>query len=202
MTRKARNEILFDGCFAHILSRSFENKWLFEDAGDFEYFKGVLLKVKQEQGFLIHHYCLMRTHVHFLVSIPEISKFSRALQKLKWHYTARFNQRYQRNGPLWRERFRSQLIEDETYLYACGRYIEENPVKAGLVDRPEDWPHSSAAHYRFGGKDPLIDRYEFDPEKNALPKINQEMLEKGKAIGTELFLLHLEDGLLKDVSVP
>lgn len=154
-------------------------------------------------GFLTHHYRLMRTRLHLPVSIPEVSKFSRARQELKWRRTAYFNDRYQRNGPLWRERFKSQLIEDEAHLYACGRYIEENPVKANLVSQPEDRPHSSAAHYRLGSKDPLADPCEFDPEENTpLPRIDPEMLEAGRATGSELFLLHLEEGLLKEVSVP
>jgi len=202
MSRRTRSEILFDGCFAHVLSRSFEKRWLFEDDTDFKVFKTLLFQAKQGGGFLLHHYCLMHTHLHLLVSIAEVEKFSKALQKLKWQYTAYYNKRYRRSGPLWRERFRSQLIEDEAYLYACGRYIEENPVKAVLVPHPEDWPHSSAAHYRLGRKDSLIDPYEIDPENRALPTLSEEMFEKGTTIGSELFLLHLKEGLLKDVSVP
>jgi len=202
MGRRARREILFNGCFAHILSRSFDKQWIYEDAKDFEVFKTLLLESKKKFGFLIHHYCLMHTHFHLLVSIPDLRRFSLALQWLKRQYTVQYNRRHKRTGPIWRERFKSQLIEDETYLYACGRYIEENPVKASLVPRPEDWSHSSAAHYRLGSKDPLIDPYEFDPQTNALPRVDQEMLERGEAIGSELFLLHLEEGLLKEVSVP
>ena len=202
MGRRARQEILFDGCFAHILSRSFDPQWLYEEGEDFQTFRRLLLESKRKFGFLVHHYCLMHTHFHLLVSIPKVSSFCRGLQWLKRQYTLTFNKRRKRSGPLWRERFRSQLIEDESYLHACGRYIEENPVKAGLVPRPEDWPHSSAAHYRLGEEDPLIDSYEFDPEKNALPEMGQEVLEAGVGIGSELFLLHLEEGLVKDLSVP
>ena len=202
MGRRARGEILFDGCFAHIFSRSFDKLWLFEEGKDFQTFEKLLLEAKEKFGFLIHHYCLMHTHFHLLVSIPDVGRFSTGLQWLKREYTLAFNRRRKRSGPLWRERFKSQLIENESYLYACGRYIEENPVKANLVPRPEDWPHSSAAHYRLVRKNPLIEPYEFDPDKNALPKVDQEMMERGTAIGSELFFLHLEEGLLREVSVP
>lgn len=202
MGRRARCEILFDGCFAHILSRSFDKLWLFEEGKDFQAFEKLLLEAKGKFGFFIHHYCLMHTHFHLLVSIPDIRKFSLALQWLKRQHTLTLNAPRKRSGPLWRERFKSQLIENEAYLYACGRYIEENPLKAGLVPRAEDWPYNSSANYRLGRKNPLIDPYEFDPDKNALLQVDQEMVERGMAIGSDLFLLHLEEDLLKDVFVP
>ncbi len=202
MGRYARTQVLFDGCFAHILSRSFDKQWTYEDSRDFGVFKALLLEGKKKFGFLIHYYCLMHTHFHLLVSIPEIRRFSLALQWLKRQYTVQHNQRHQRTGPLWRERFKSLLIEDETYLYACGLYVEENPVKAGLVEKREDWPHSSAAHYVLGSKDSLIDPYQFDGSIERLPAVKEEIFTKGPGIGSELFLLHLKEGILNDVSVP
>ena len=202
MTRRARNEILFDGCFAHILSRSFDQQWIFEDQEDFETFKALLLENKHRSGFLLHHYCLMNTHLHLLVSLPRLSRFSRSLQRLKWQYTTYYNRRHKRTGPLWRERFKSLLTEDAAYLHACGLYVEENPVKAGLVEKREDWPHSSAAYYVLGRKDSLIDPYEFDGSIEALPRMEEAMFTKGIGIGSELFLLHLKEGILNELSVP
>ena len=202
MGRRARNEILFDGCFAHVLSRSFDNQQIYQDADDFETFKTLLLESKRRAGFLLHHYCLMHTHFHFLLSIPEIKKFSSALQWLKHQYTVSYNHRHKRTGPLWRERFKSLVVEDEAYLSACGLYVEENPVKAGLVSKSEDWPHSSAAYYLSGRTDALIDPYEFDGSLEKLPSIREAMFTQGSGIGSELFLLHLEEGVLNEVSVP
>ena len=202
MARRARKQILFDSCYAHILSRSFEKRWIFEDSEDFEAFKGYLLKSKEKHKFLIHHYCLMRTHFHLAVSIPDLKAFSRGLQQVKWHYTARYNKRYQRSGPLWRERFKSLLIEDEQYLYACGLYVEENPLKAGLVEKREDWPYSSATYYLLGKSDLLLDPYE---GKGIPPGVNprdESFFTQGPGIGSELFQIHLREGLLKNMTVP
>ena len=82
-----------------------------------------------------------------LVAIPDVQDFSRAVQKLKSQYICRFHSKYKISGPVWRERYQSLLIEDERYLYACGQYIEDNPVKAGMVSVSRNWKYSSSAYY-------------------------------------------------------
>lgn len=158
MARRTRSDILYDGCFAHVFSRSLGKRKIFAGSGDFEYFLSLL---KQSRGifkFKVYHYCLMHTHFHLAVEIPELENFSRAMQRVKWFYTKYFNKRRNRWGPLWRERFKSMLIENEEYLYACGRYIEQNPVKAGLVDDETRWPYSSARFYQNNETDELVER--------------------------------------------
>ena len=68
----------------------------------------------------------MNTHFHLAVKISSIDKFSQALHYMKRDYTYWHNKKYKKVGPLWRERFKSLLIEDERYMYACGLYIEGN----------------------------------------------------------------------------
>lgn len=203
MSRKARSDILFDGCFAHVFSQALEHRFVFEeDPRDFECFKEFLRGVKEELPFSLHHYCLMNTHFHLLVSIPNLQIFSKALQKLKWRYTASYNKKHRRNGPLWRERFKSLLIENEDYLYACGLYIEQNPLKAGMVVRPEDWPHSSSGHYELGRIDPLIDPYEHGALPEGLKLLDPRSFTQGSVIGSDLFKLQVREGLFDDLSVP
>ncbi len=95
-----------------------------------------------------------------MVSIPQVKQFSSALNQVKFRFTRWKNLKTDRSGPLWRERFRSLLIENESYLYTCGQYVEWNPVKAGMTSQPTDWPYSSAAYYLLGRNDPLIDPYD------------------------------------------
>lgn len=133
MGRIARNDILYDGCYAHVFSRSFEKRKIFESEKDFEYFKDLLLKTKKKYEYQIHHYCIMQTHFHMVVTIGNVRHFSTGLQVLKKTYGEYYNFNHKRFGPLWRERFKSLLIENERYLYACGLYVEHNPVKAGMV---------------------------------------------------------------------
>jgi putative transposase len=139
---------------------------------------------------------LMHTHFHLLVSVNDSQKFSHGLKWLKWSYARYFNFREQRFGPLWRDRFKSLVIEDERYLNACGRYIENNPVEAGLVKRCENWPHSSSQHYFLGKKDPLIDDYAFDGTEIDIPAAaREEFFTKGHAIGSQLFKIHISESL-------
>jgi REP element-mobilizing transposase RayT len=202
MGRRARNQILYDGCFAHVLSKSFEERRSFEEDPDFEAFEGFLLQTKKRYEFFLHHYCLMHTHFHLVVSIPRIDQFSRGLQQLKWRYTDWFNKRHGRTGPLWRERFKSLLIENERYLYACGLYVEENPLKAGIVGKTEDWPHSSSAHYQGVRSDPLVDPYERKEIPEGLDLRNEDFFTKGWGIGSELFQIQLRERSFGGLSVP
>ncbi len=201
MTRKSRKEILQDGCFAHIFSRSIEKRYIFKTDCDFNEFQNLLLHFKKKYPFQIHHYCLMHTHFHIAVSMPDTCLFSKALQELKWRYTRSFNKRHKRRGPLWQERFKSLLIEDAQYLYACGIYIEGNPLKAGLVDRSEDWNYSSASVYTSGEDNPLVDRYELP----SLPEgINWEerFFTKGTGIGSSLFKIYQREECQMWMPVP
>ena len=120
----------------------------------------------------------------------------RALQKLKSQYVYQFHAKYRLSGPIWRERFRSLLIEDEAYLYACGQYIENNPVKAGLVRESLEWKFSSSRHYLKGEADPVVDGY----ETASLPQLpsdvgsnDEEAFEKGRAIGSSYFRFRFKE---------
>ena len=197
MARHPRQEILYNGCYAHVFSRALEKRRIFEAGNDFEYFKRLLGEAKQKSGLLIHHYCLMNTHFHLAVSIPQVESFSRTLQTLKSKYTAFFNRKYSHEGPLWRGRFKSLLIENESYLYACGLYIEYNPVQAGITRQPTDWPYSSGACYELGKPDPLVDPYEGRelPANNSI--LTEASFTRGRAIGSELFQMHLQEGVFQ-----
>jgi len=102
----------------------------------------------------IFHYCLMPNHVHLLVRpASDLASFMHAIQM---PYAKRFCKRRKFFGHVWSGRYRSIPIDSDAYLYACGNYVEMNPVRAGLVAKPEDWPHSSYQVYAFGRPDPLV----------------------------------------------
>jgi REP element-mobilizing transposase RayT len=193
MGRIARGDILYDGCYAHVFSRVFEKRRVFASKDDFDHFKGLLSKTKKKYTYQIHHYGIMQTHFHLVVKIEDVKAFSTALQVLKKSYTEWYNYHHKRFGPLWRDRFKSLLIENEGYLYACGLYVENNPVEAGIVKESVDWPHSSAKHYFFGDSDPLVDDY----DNKSLPKdidiTDSDFFVKGSGIGSKFFKLQLRD---------
>ena len=148
--RIARTDLLYGGCYVHVISRSIRELKIFKDNEDFELFKKLWLIEKRKSGFRVFHYCFMQTHFHMAAEVPEVHKFWLSLARVKSRYASTFHAKYRLSGPMWRERYKSLLIENEGYLLACGRYIEDNPVKAGLVKRGEDWQFSS---YRSIGFD-------------------------------------------------
>ena len=107
MARKARAAVLYDGCYAHVFSRSIEKRRIFQDQRDFSFFKDLFVKAKGQSPFFVFHYCFMHTHFHLVVGIRSLEAFSRGMQWVKWQYTRAYNLKYKRWGPLWRERFKS-----------------------------------------------------------------------------------------------
>jgi putative transposase len=98
----------------------------------------------------------MTNHVHLLLSSGNTTGPSFLMRRLGQHYVQYFNRRHTRTGTLWEGRFRSCLVEDERYLLICQRYIELNPVRAGMVDDPEHYRWSSHRANAFGAEDPLV----------------------------------------------
>jgi putative transposase len=195
MGRIPRNSILYDGCFAHVFSRALDQRFIFQADFEFQYFLTMLLDLKKKYQFKIHHYCLMNTHFHMVVSILNTKAFSEALKLLKSQYTNFYNRNHKRAGTLWRDRFKSMLIEDERYLHACGLYVESNPLKAGLVDRVEAWAYSSARYYYLREKDTLIDPYEQKESPEGIDPMNENLFTKGSFIGSEIFKIQTQEAI-------
>lgn len=196
--RTARTEVLFDGCYVHVISRSIRKLEILRDQADFEVFSELLTRIKRDHGWRIFHYCLLSTHFHIALRISDLGLLIRGMQKLKSQYAYKFHSKYKISGPIWRERFRSLLIEDENYLYACGQYIEYNPVKAGLVAVCEDWKYSSRRYFSHRESDGIVDGYEGDvlpglPE--GIDLRDEGAFEKERGIGSEFFKFRLQERL-------
>jgi len=190
MPRIAREDILYDGCYAHIISRSIRKMKLFKDGNDFQELYRFFEQTKRQVGYKIYHYCFMHTHFHLVVNIPDVKKFSKAIGFIKSQYCQNYHTRYRISGPIWRERYRALLIENEDYLRACGQYIENNPVNAGLVAKDNNWHFSSSRHYSGDTHDSLIDGY---GGNNNIMQVSQvdfeesEFFEQGNVIGSAFF---------------
>jgi putative transposase len=104
----------------------------------------VLLKERAEKfGCAIHAYVLMTNHVHMLLTSDHADGASLMMKHLGQCYVQYFNRKYGRTGTLWEGRFRSSIVQEREYLIACYRYIELNPVRAGMVEHPRDYRWSS-----------------------------------------------------------
>ena len=144
MGRLARNQIA--GYTYHLIQRGHNRSDCFLSAKDFELYLGLLAEFRQAFPCSIHAYALMSNHVHLLVTPREPANLSLMMKNVAQRYSQHFNRTYQRSGSLWEGRFRSCPIDTDAYLLRCQRYIELNPVRAGMVANPGDYPWSS---YRY-----------------------------------------------------
>jgi putative transposase len=99
------------------------------------------------RGCDVHAYVLMTNHVHLLVTPKATSAASRMMQDVGRRFVQIINRAYARTGTLWEGRFKSSLVDTERYYFTCHRYIELNPVRAGIVDAPDAYPWSSHRFY-------------------------------------------------------
>ena len=139
----------------HITQRGNRRQDTFFCDDDYRYYIQLMAEWCDKCGVTIWAYCLMRNHVH-LVAVPESEGgFRRAIGEAHRRYTRHINFREQWRGHLWQGRFASFLM-DEKYLLTATRYIELNPVRAGLVSIPEKYPWSSAKAHMKGRNDDLV----------------------------------------------
>ena len=109
----------------------------------------LLTESARDNDMAIHAYVLMGNHVHLLVSTTRPGALSDAMRQLGQNYVPAFNRRHRRTGTLWEGRFKSCLVSTDHYLLTVYRYIELNPVRAAMVQAPEDHPWSSV-HANLG----------------------------------------------------
>jgi putative transposase len=140
----------------HLIQRGNNRQSIFIDEADCVSYLRELAELADGHGLAIHAYVLMPNHVHLLATPAQRETLPRVMQALGRRYVRRFNDRHGRTGTLWEGRYRSTLIETDRYLLACMRYVEMNPVRAGLVNEPGHYRWSSHAHHVGLRVDPLI----------------------------------------------
>ncbi len=140
MARPLRLE--FPGAIYHLTSRGNAQAPVFLDDADRRAFLGILADTVDRYNWICHAYCLMGNHYHLLVETPD-PNLSAGMRQLNGVYTQFFNRVHDRAGHLFQGRYKSILVERGSHLLELCRYIVLNPVKAGLVKRPEQWRWSS-----------------------------------------------------------
>ncbi len=144
MARPLRIE--YPGAFYHITSRGNERKNIFKSARDREKFLSYLASSTERYGAEIHVYCLMTNHYHLLLETP-LGNLSQIMRHINGAYTAYFNTRRQRDGHLFQGRYKAIVVDADEYAGELSRYIHLNPVRAGMVERPEEYRWSSYQYY-------------------------------------------------------
>ena len=131
----------------HVILRGNNRQVIFSGESDMRRMLSLLEEHSVAQGVDVHAYVLMGNHLHLLLTPRRDGALSLMMQAVGRSYVRAYNQAHGRTGTLWEGRYRSSLIQTERYLLTCMAYIDLNPVRAGMVGAPEDYPWSSHAHY-------------------------------------------------------
>lgn len=154
MARVPRLEV--PGVPLHIVQRGVDRRVCFAQAANYWRYLEDLQSASEKQACAVHAYVLMSNHVHLLVTPAETGAASRMMQQLGRRYVGYFNSVQGRTGTLWEGRFRSCLVDSDDYFLRCQRYIELNPVRAGMVGTPGAYRWSSYLHHSSGLIDPVV----------------------------------------------
>lgn len=149
----------------HVTNRGNNRDRIFHEGEDFRKYFEILHRYKSKEDFRLYHWVLMSNHVHLLLEIPEQGSLAKAMHGINLAYTVWFNRKYKRVGHLWQGRFKSFPVENDRYLLACGRYIERNPLRAGLVEDAGEYPWSSFLVHAMGLHDGITDQHEILSEQ-------------------------------------
>lgn len=155
MPTYARKHQLTNSLIYHVFNRSLNKKVIFSAPNDYFHFRRLLRDYCRKFKLSLYHWVIMPTHYHLLLEIADPAQISRFMAGLNRTYTHYHHKTYSSSGFLWGGRFKSQAIQKERYLVACGRYIERNPVKSELTNEAQNYLHSSAGFYCTGAPDDL-----------------------------------------------
>jgi putative transposase len=176
----------------HVIVRGNNRSEIFCDEADYHFYLEKLKQACDKHECELHAYVLMTNHVHLLLTPHQEQSISKTLQMLGRYYVQYYNHCYQRTGTLWEGRYKATLIDSASYLLTCMRYIELNPVRAGMVAHPVEYPWSSYAGNAEGKRDELLNAH-------------AEYLDLGKtdidrmAAYRDLFHHHLSERSISDI---
>lgn len=190
MPRKPRVSI--PGVPEHVIQRGNNRQVIFASDGDMKAYVTWLRDYAKQFEVAIHAWVLMTNHVHRLCTSKTPTTISQMMQAVGRRYVQYFNRSYQRSGTLWEGRFRSCLVQEESYLLQLYRYIELNPVRAGLVKDPADYSWSSYPSNGLGKQTSLLTPH---PLYLKLGNTNEQRQLNYR----ELFKYQVEGKLLEDI---
>ena len=144
MPRKARQKA--ESGIYHVMIRGIDRQLIFEDSEDYLRFLDIVQECRKLCDFKLYAYCLMGNHVHLLLRVQN-EGLETIFKRIGGRYVYYYNVKYQRNGHLFQDRFKSEPVDDDAYFLTVLRYVHQNPVKAKLCSKVEDYPFSSFAEY-------------------------------------------------------
>ncbi len=190
MPRKPRFNLI--GVPQHVIQRGNNCEPCFYAEEDYRRYLDNLLESAEKYECHIHAYVLMTNHVHVLVTPLAENSIPKMMQALGRRYVYYMNKAYKRTGTLWEGRYKSSLIDSDAYLLTCMRYIELNPVRAGMVSHPADYKWSSYQANARGNEEQLVKVHPLYQQLGHEDKARQEAYR-------ELFRSHIDDEMLHEI---
>ena len=190
MPRKPR--FFLAGVPAHIVQRGHSRNPVFLEISDYQTYLALLFDASRRYECEIHAYVLMTNHVHLLVTPGGKDGISRLMQAVNRQYVPYINFTYGTSGSIWEGRFKASLINDQEYLLTCMRYIELNPVRANMVQVPEEYRWSSYGCNANGDINGLITPHNI---YKRLASCEKERL----AVYKSLFTSHIDKNVITDI---
>lgn len=130
----------------HIMLRGINQQQIFMDDEDYQKYLWILYDCMKISGFQIYAYCLMSNHIHLVLKTEE-EELEQIFKRIGVRFVSWYNNKYDRIGPLFQDRYKSEPVEEEAYLLTVARYVHQNPKKAGIVQKSEDYRYSSYNDY-------------------------------------------------------
>ena len=134
----------------HVYVRGINNEFIFNQVREKNYLKRIIRKHLSEYNVEIYAYCIMSNHAHLMIKSEQISELSMFMSKILAEYAAYYNFKWKRNGHVFQNRFKSEIIEESKYFWNCLKYIHMNPVKAKMVSNVLQYRYSSIHDYKNG----------------------------------------------------
>jgi len=201
----------------HVIQRGNNRHVIFADEADYRLYLDTLKEACERFTCRVHAYVLMTNHVHLLMTPDHEAGIGRVMQSLGRRYVQYFNCRYRRTGTLWEGRYKAALLDTEPYLLTCYRYIELNPVRAGMVTRPDAYRWSSHRCNAQGEPDVLVTPHSLylqlaeseerrfrayralfrDPLEEVVIDAIRQATNKAWVLGDDRFRLEIEDLLMR-----
>lgn len=144
----------------HVLNRGNNREIIFAEEKDYLHYLEILKKYKDKFQFKVFAYCLMTNHIHLILQTSEKASISKIMQAVTIAHTRHYHYTYRSSGHVWQGRFKSPLVSSDDYLLAAMRYVEQNPLRAGIVDHLNKYPWSSFAVNAAIKQDSLVDKTE------------------------------------------
>lgn len=160
--------------FLHVMTQGINKSYIFEKEEDIRQYIKIMKNLSKEQEIEIIAYCIMNNHAHILIKTEDLKELSKYMQRLNTIYGKYYNQKYNRVGYVFRDRYQSEGIYSEEHLYNCIKYIYENPVKAGICNKAEEYLYSN---YKKIDKE-LKEGYVFIDVKEDNQRICEEIIEE------------------------